>query len=46
MKKERIDEAEILQAARELCGLERLDQIKHAVLEQHGAITIIPREPA
>src|SRR5687767_13514252 len=29
MKKERVDEAEILQAARELRGLERLDQIKH-----------------
>ena len=43
MKRERIDEAEILQAARELQGLERLDQIKYAVLEQHGAITIVPR---
>lgn len=43
MKRERIDEAEILQAARELRGLERLEQIKYAVLEQHGAITIVPR---
>ena len=43
MKRERIDEAEILQAARELQGLERLEQIKYAVLEQHGAITIVPR---
>ena len=43
MKRERIDAAEILQAARELQGLERLDQIKYAVLEQHGAITIVPR---
>jgi uncharacterized membrane protein YcaP (DUF421 family) len=44
MERERIDEAEILQAARESRGLERLDQIKHAVLEQHGTITIIAKD--
>jgi len=44
MERERIDEAEILQAARESRGLERLDQIKHAVLEQHGTITIVSKD--
>jgi uncharacterized membrane protein YcaP (DUF421 family) len=38
----RVDEADILTAARELQGLERLDQIKYAVLERSGGISIIP----
>lgn len=42
MKKARVDEADILTAARQLQGLERLDQIKYAVLERNGGITIIP----
>lgn|SRR5690554_4737861 len=44
MDKERVDEADILARARELQGLERLDQIKYAVLERSGGITIIPKE--
>lgn len=44
LRKSRIDEAEILAAARESQGLERLDQIKYAVLEKNGAISIIPKE--
>ncbi|MGH8017232.1 MAG: DUF421 domain-containing protein [Opitutaceae bacterium] len=44
MKKLKIDVAEILASARELQGLERLDQIKYAVLEKTGMITIVPRE--
>lgn len=40
----RIDEADILSSARELQGLERLDQIKYAVLEKNGTITIIPKD--
>ena len=40
---ERIDEDDILEAARERRGLERLDQIKYAVLECNGDINIIPR---
>jgi uncharacterized membrane protein YcaP (DUF421 family) len=40
---EGIDESDILAAARELQGLERLDQIEYAVLEQSGGISIIPR---
>jgi uncharacterized membrane protein YcaP (DUF421 family) len=43
MDKARVDEADILAAARELQGLERLDQIKYAVLEQNGSISIIPK---
>ena len=43
MQKERVSEEDILGAARELRGLERLDQIKYAVLECNGEITIIPR---
>lgn len=44
MRKSQIDEDDILEAARELQGLERLEQIKYAVLERHGAITIIPTD--
>ena len=43
MKKERVDEEDILTAAREHHGLERLDQIKYAVLERSGGISIIPK---
>ena len=44
MDLERVDEGEILQAAREAHGLERMEEIKHAVLEQNGGISIVPRE--
>jgi uncharacterized membrane protein YcaP (DUF421 family) len=44
MKKARVDESEVLEAARELQGLESLDQIKYAVLEIDGHITIIPKD--
>jgi uncharacterized membrane protein YcaP (DUF421 family) len=43
MTKERVDEEDVLCAAREAHGLERMDQIKHAVLERSGGISIIPR---
>ncbi|MGQ0697697.1 MAG: DUF421 domain-containing protein [Panacagrimonas sp.] len=42
IKRERIDEADILAAARKLHGLERLDQVKYAVLEVGGGISIVP----
>lgn len=45
MNKVRIDEDDILEAARELQGLERFDQIKYAILERSGDITIIARGP-
>jgi uncharacterized membrane protein YcaP (DUF421 family) len=44
MNKARIDEQEVLVAARELHGLERLDQVKYAVLERHGGISIVPKQ--
>ncbi len=42
MRKARIDRFDILQAARAAHGIERLDQVKHAVLEQSGGITVVP----
>jgi uncharacterized membrane protein YcaP (DUF421 family) len=42
MDKVRIDESDILAAARELQGLERMEQIKYAILERSGGISIIP----
>jgi uncharacterized membrane protein YcaP (DUF421 family) len=45
MYRARLDESEILQAAREH-GLERLEQIKYAVLERNGKISIIPQKGA
>lgn len=44
MIKSRVDEEDILSAARKLHGLERLDQIKYAILEKDGKISIVPRE--
>ena len=43
MKREHVSEDDLLEAARELHGLERLDQIKYAVLERNGQITIVPK---
>ncbi len=43
MSRERIDENDVLEAAREQEGLERLDQIRYAVLERSGKISIVPR---
>ncbi|MBD2120376.1 DUF421 domain-containing protein [Trichocoleus sp. FACHB-262] len=43
MKQARVDTDDILAAARELHGLERMDQIKYAVLERSGGISIIPK---
>ena len=43
MDKSRVDEEDVLDAAREVHGLERMDQIRHAILERDGKISIIPR---
>ena len=40
---ERVDLEDVLAAAREHHGLERLEQIKFAVLERSGGISIVPR---
>lgn len=42
LDRERIDEEDILHAARQSHGISRLSQIKHAVLEPSGGISIIP----
>ena len=44
MDKARIDERDVLQAARQLQGVERLDQIKYAVLERSGGISVVPKQ--
>lgn len=41
MKRARVDASDILAAGRESHGIERLDQIKYAVLEQGGHISVI-----
>jgi uncharacterized membrane protein YcaP (DUF421 family) len=43
MNRERVDKADILEAARQRLGIATLDEIKYAVLERNGDITIIPR---
>ncbi|HEY9232252.1 MAG TPA: YetF domain-containing protein [Blastocatellia bacterium] len=40
----RVAEDDVLEAARELQGLERMEQIKYAVLETTGTISIIPKK--
>ena len=43
MDKERVDLDDVLDAARESHGLQRLDHIKHAILERNGRISIVPK---
>lgn len=43
MHRARVDERDILAAAREKHGLERMDQIKYAILETNGMISIVPK---
>jgi len=43
MDQARVDEDDVLEAARSQLGLERMDQIRYAVLERNGGISIIPR---
>jgi uncharacterized membrane protein YcaP (DUF421 family) len=43
MKAERIDEDDILSAARAQEGISRLEQIDYAVVEQDGSITVVPK---
>jgi uncharacterized membrane protein YcaP (DUF421 family) len=44
MERARVDEDDVLTAARETQGLERMEQIKYAVLERSGGISIIPQQ--
>lgn len=45
MAKEHLDEADILNAARKTHGIGRMEQIRYAVLEPEGGISIIPASP-
>ena len=44
MSKTNIDEEDVMQAARANQGLEKIEQVKYAVLEKDGTISIIPFE--
>ncbi|HUS64690.1 MAG TPA: YetF domain-containing protein [Kofleriaceae bacterium] len=43
MDKLKVDEEDIIEAAREQEGIATLEEIRYAVLERHGQISIIPR---
>ena len=43
MKKERVDEADIMASARETRGIAQLDAIDYAILETNGTISVIPK---
>jgi uncharacterized membrane protein YcaP (DUF421 family) len=43
LNRERVDRKDILEAARLQLGLENLDQIKLAVLERSGKISVVPK---
>ena len=45
MRRERIDKQEVLETAREAHGHENLGQVKHAILEKSGKISVVPRDP-
>lgn len=44
LKKARVNVEDILQQARSAQGIERMEQIKYAVLEPSGGISVIPRQ--
>jgi len=46
LRKARVTEDDVMEAARRLQGLERMDQIKYAVIEVNGGITIVPQHSA
>jgi uncharacterized membrane protein YcaP (DUF421 family) len=46
MRKSKVSEDDILEQARMAHGLERMDQIKYAVLERTGGISVVPRSSA
>jgi uncharacterized membrane protein YcaP (DUF421 family) len=43
MDRARVNEEDVLAAARQGPGLERMEQIKYAVLEVGGGISVIPK---
>ena len=45
LTRERLDEDDIMEAARRRLGLERFDQVRFAILERTGGISVIPWPP-
>jgi uncharacterized membrane protein YcaP (DUF421 family) len=43
MDRVRVDEADVLEAARRSQGIQRMDQIKYAVLERSGHISVVQK---
>ncbi|HEX5983943.1 MAG TPA: YetF domain-containing protein [Solirubrobacterales bacterium] len=43
MERYRLSDDDVVQEARSTQGIERMDQIKYAVLEQTGSISVVPR---
>ncbi|MDP9312473.1 MAG: DUF421 domain-containing protein [Chloroflexota bacterium] len=46
LRRVRVTEDDILEQGRALLGVERMEQIKYAVLERSGGITVIPKRVA
>jgi uncharacterized membrane protein YcaP (DUF421 family) len=46
MRRARVTAEDIMERARSMHGLEKLEQIKYAILEANGKISIIPRDKA
>ena len=46
MNRERIDESEVMEAARRQAGLRKLEDVDYAVLEESGQISVIPKKQA
>ncbi|RPJ71702.1 MAG: DUF421 domain-containing protein [Acidobacteria bacterium] len=44
MDKERVDEQDVLSAARQLQGLATLKDVRYAVVEKDGHVTIVPKK--
>ena len=40
-----VDEGDILESTREFQAIESMDQIKYAIVERNGVITVIPKKP-
>ena len=43
LARERVDPEDVLEAARVRFGIEALSQVKYAILERNGAISIVPK---
>ncbi|HEJ1056087.1 TPA: DUF421 domain-containing protein, partial [Pseudomonas putida] len=44
MRRARLTEDDILESARDSQGIERIEQVKFAIVERNGKISIIPAE--